>query len=144
MQILLADGQTRVRYALRVLLEQHGEGIQEAADAQELLVNSAGMQPDLVLLDWALPGMPLEGLIPALRESCPETVIVVLGSRPEAMGAAVAAGADAYVGKTDTPDKVLAAVRAAGKARKAQGDGVRPRNADTDVPFEQAELAEKD
>lgn len=122
MQILLADGQARVRYALRVLLEQHGDRIHEAADAQELLTRSTGAQPDLVLLDWALPGMAFGQLIAELRAVCPETGVVVLGTRPEAMNAALAADADAYVSKADPPDRVLAAVRATGEARNPHGD----------------------
>ena len=121
MQILLAEGQARVRYALRVLLEQGGNRIAEAADVQELLIRSAGLQPDLVLLDWMLPGVATRRLIAGLHAACPQTAVVVLSSRPSAREAALAAGADDFVSKADPPEGLLAAIRAIGEARNQQG-----------------------
>ena len=121
MQILLAEGQARVRYALRVLLEQGGNRIAEAADAQELLTRGAALQPDLVLLDWTLPGAVPCRLIAGLHAACPQTAVVVLSSWPEAREPALAAGADDFVSKADPPEGLLAAIRAIGEARSQQG-----------------------
>ena len=67
MRILLADNQTRVRFALRVLLTQR-PGLQvvgEASDSPELFAQAGAVDADLVLLDWELPGLTEAGGLPA-------------------------------------------------------------------------------
>jgi len=63
--ILIADDQPRVRHALRLLLEQEPgvNVVGEAAEAKTLLAQVAARCPDLVLLDWGLPGMAAEDLL---------------------------------------------------------------------------------
>jgi two-component system nitrate/nitrite response regulator NarL len=112
MRILLADGQPKVRFALRVLLERQPglKVVGEAADAQDLLHHTEKVHPDLVLLDWELSGRARGGLLPALREIRPQLVVIALSGRPEARKAALAAGANAFVSKTDLPERLLAAI----------------------------------
>jgi DNA-binding NarL/FixJ family response regulator len=56
MRILLADNLPKVRFALRVLLEQQPglEVVGEATDAQDLLIQVEATAPDLVLLRFSL------------------------------------------------------------------------------------------
>ena len=112
MRILLADDQPRVRFALRVLLEQQPgfEVVGKAADAQDLLVQVQATYPDLVLLGWELPGLAATDSLSALRGICPHLVVIALSGRPEARRAAMAAGADAFVSKADPPERLLAAI----------------------------------
>ena len=112
MQILLADNRPKVRFGLRVLLErQLGlKIVGEAADAEELLAQMEGGCPDLVLLDWGLPGLAKADLLPALRGACPGLFVIVLSGRTEARQAALDAGADAFVYKCDPPERLLAAI----------------------------------
>jgi DNA-binding NarL/FixJ family response regulator len=66
MRILLADGQSKVRFALRVLLEcQPGVVVVgEAADAEDFLGQTEEICPDMVLLAWELPGLvPSDDLV---------------------------------------------------------------------------------
>ena len=59
MRIVLADGESNIRYGLRVLLEER-LGIEvagEAADVRDLLAQVKAGCPDLVLLSWELPGL---------------------------------------------------------------------------------------
>jgi DNA-binding NarL/FixJ family response regulator len=112
MRILLADNQPKVRFALRVLLE-HRPGLElagEAASAEDLLAQVEALYPDLVLLSWELPGLAALGSLPALRRACPGISIVALSGRPEARQAALAAGADAFVSKSEPPERLLAAI----------------------------------
>jgi DNA-binding NarL/FixJ family response regulator len=120
MRVLIADDQPQVRSALRLLLN-HEQGVRvvgEAGDAEQALELAAAQRPDLVLLDWELPGqgtlIPATGsperLLPALRTCCPRAKVVALSGRPEARQAALAAGADAFVSKGDPPERLLAAV----------------------------------
>jgi DNA-binding NarL/FixJ family response regulator len=127
MRVLLADDQLKVRQALQLLLEQEPgvHVVGEAAEARDLLAQVAGDCPDLVLLDWGLPDMAVEELLVALREACPALAVIVLSGQPEAGENAVAAGADAFVSKTDPPEQLLAAIEASGQARAHGSGGVR-------------------
>lgn len=117
MRVLLADDRPKTRFALRLLLERQ-PGIQvvgEAADAKELLVQARMTSPTVVLLDWELANVGADGsALSALREMCPHLCVIALSGRPEMRKAALAAGADAFVSKTDQPERLLAAVRNAG------------------------------
>jgi len=112
MRILLADDQPRVRFALRVLLEQQPgfEVVGKAADAEDLLAQAQATYPDLVLLGWELPGLAATDSLSALRGICAHLVVIALSGRPEARRAALAAGADAFVSKADPPERLLAAI----------------------------------
>lgn len=112
MHVLLADDQAKVRSALRLLVaQQPGIVVQgEAVDTTGLLDWVKAMAPDLVLLDWELPGPDREYLLPSLRALCPHLKVIALSGRPEARQAALEAGADAFVSKGDPPETVLAAL----------------------------------
>jgi DNA-binding NarL/FixJ family response regulator len=120
MRVLLADDQSQVRSALRLLLEQEPELsiVGEVATAGELLTQIEETCPDVVLLDWELPGLRTaepsissgQSLLSALRTFCPHLLVIALSGRPEACQAALAAGADAFVSKGDPPERLLAAV----------------------------------
>jgi DNA-binding NarL/FixJ family response regulator len=101
-----------VRSALRILLEQ-GHGLQivgEVGDAEGLLAQAKTTNPDLVLLDWELPGLQAAGSLPALRRLCPDLFVIALSGRPEARSAALAAQADSFVSKGEPPDRLLCAI----------------------------------
>ncbi len=109
MRILLADAQPRVRFALRVLLEQQ-PGMQvvgESDDAEGLLVQIRATHPDLVLLGWELPGLAALDSLSVLREVPPGPAVIALSGRPEVRFAALSAGADAFVSKGDPPERLL-------------------------------------
>ena len=111
MDILLADDH-KVRLALRVLLEQiPGQTIVgEAANARDLVAQASATRPDLVLLDWTLPGLHDSGALHSLRQICPDASVIILSGRPEARKTALAAGANDFVSKVDPPERLLAAI----------------------------------
>ena len=115
MRILLADSQPRVRFALRSLLEEQSEHIvvSEAADCQELLAQVAAACPDLMLIDWDLPGMAGADLLAALQRICPGLHVIALSCRPEAEQEALAAGVQVFVSKAGPPEPLLAAIQSA-------------------------------
>ena len=114
MRIVLADGQSNVRFALRTLLERQPEVqvVDEVADLRELLSRIGDTCPDLLVLDWRLRCAAWVDLLSILRELCPDLAVIAISGRPEDRGAALAAGADAYVCKTDPPQELLAAITA--------------------------------
>lgn len=112
MKIGIADPQVRVRFSLRVLLEQRGWAVDgEAADGRELLDLLCTRAPDLLLLDMDLPGLPPEDLICLLRTQYPQMRIIVMSGRQELGQAAMAAGADAFACKAEPPEKLLNLIR---------------------------------
>ncbi len=109
-RVLVAEDHADTRQLLRLLLEQRGFDVLEAADGEEAvrLVESAG--PDIVLLDGGLP--VLDGLAVArrlrARESAPRLPIVFLSGRAEPLArtAAFDAGCDDYLVKPDGLDSL--------------------------------------
>lgn len=116
MRVLLADGKPALRSAMRLLLEQEADVniVAEVADAESLAAAMAQLHPDLVLLDWELPGLQggnmAAGVFSALNACCPNVRIIVLSGRPEAGPPALAAGASSFVSKADPPERLLAAL----------------------------------
>jgi DNA-binding NarL/FixJ family response regulator len=115
MRILLADNQTSVRSAIRLLLEQQPEPnvVEEVVNTQELLEYVRYHCPATLLLDWYLPGLTSEKLLMELRTSCPRLVIVVLNSIPQTRRMALGAGVNEVVSKKDPPECLLAAIKGA-------------------------------
>jgi len=117
MRVLLADDQPALRSAVRFLLEQEPDlsVVAEATDVTTLLERVAELHPELLLLDWELPGLNNTGstrhVINSLYASCPNLHIIVLSGRPEAGRHALATGVSAFVSKADPPERLLAALR---------------------------------
>jgi len=91
MRIVIADDQASVRSALKLLLE-------------DILRT---VRPDVILLDWELPGLMHAGELAALRVQCPELQVLILSGRPEAQREALVAGASAFVSKGDPPERLI-------------------------------------
>ncbi|UCH61169.1 MAG: response regulator transcription factor [Anaerolineales bacterium] len=105
----IADRQPRVRYGMRVLLEQQQgwKVIGEAAEADELLMLVQAGCPDIVLLEWELPGMPAEEIIAQLRGSHPGLRVISLSGQPEARQVALKMGVDGFASKTEPPERLI-------------------------------------
>lgn len=113
-RVLLADDNDQLRSALALLLETRiGVVIVgEARSLEELWAGLAAAQPDVVVLDWELPGEPRAGRVEALRIAVPGVRVIVTSARPEAAAQAYAAHADAFINKADPPEAILALFRA--------------------------------
>lgn len=114
MRIFLADDQEPVRSALRLLLEQAAgmEIVGEAGDAARLLARAEQAAPDVILLDWELPGLPGGDLLRLLRFLLPATAVVALSGRPESREEASEAGVNAFVSKCAPSERLLAVLQA--------------------------------
>lgn len=113
MRILVADDQTDVRSALKLILEQQSgmQVVAEATDAIGVLLATETHMPTLVLLDWELPGGSATSLVRILRSQWPQVHVIAMSSLPEARSAAANAGVDAFVDKGDPPEALLAALK---------------------------------
>jgi DNA-binding NarL/FixJ family response regulator len=114
-RLLLADDHAILLDSFRALLEPHYEIVGTVADGQRLLEAADRLQPDLVVVDIAMPG--LNGLDAALRlrERLPRTAIVFLtmNEDPDVAADALSRGASAYILKTAGAPEVFEALRTA-------------------------------
>jgi DNA-binding NarL/FixJ family response regulator len=109
MRIILADHNSQTLGMLKVALQDKSEFevVGEAVNSDDLLVIVAGSPSDLVLVDWELPGKPIEYLVSELHACNPSPIVVVMGSKPEYGRMILKAGADAFVSKGDQPEWLL-------------------------------------
>ena len=120
---MIADAQTDERAALRLmLLDLDMQVVGEAADWTAALAQAPLVRPDVVLVDWdlvangsgAAHSTTSEQALAELRLTCPTAIVIVLISHLDARRqAALSAGADAFVSKTQMPDRVAERLRAA-------------------------------
>jgi two-component system, NarL family, response regulator NreC len=113
----LADDHPVVRSGLRMLLEVEPdvEVVAEADDASAARRYVLGQKPAVLVLDLNMPGEPPLEAIPLIRESVPDTAIVVLTMQndPAFARAAMSAGARGYVLKQAASEELVQAIRAA-------------------------------
>jgi two-component system, NarL family, response regulator DesR len=118
-RVYLADAQREERAALRlVLLDLNMDVVGEAADWPTTLAKAPATNLDMLLIDWDL--LPLDlGVqsLAVLRLACPNAILVVLISHLDARHqAALSAGADAFISKGETPERVAERLRAAAES----------------------------
>jgi DNA-binding NarL/FixJ family response regulator len=115
-RILIADDHYIVRMGLVALVntEPDMEVIAEAADGNQALELFAKHHPDLALLDLRMPGKGGIQTILEIRSKFPSARILVLSAfdGDEDIHQALRAGAQGYVLKNSTGDKLVPALRA--------------------------------
>jgi diguanylate cyclase (GGDEF)-like protein/PAS domain S-box-containing protein len=114
-RVLVVDDDGAVRTLLRSLLEADGffEVVGEADDGRQAIALARHLEPDLVLLDLAMPGMGGLEALPLIQAVAPGTKVAVL-SGLDAAGVADSAarqGATAYFDKTDVPELLAGLLR---------------------------------
>jgi two-component system response regulator NreC len=118
-RIVLADDHAVVRSGLKMLLESEKdfEVVAEAGDTESARRYVRGHKPDVLVLDLNMPGGSSLEAIPEVRESNPDTQIVVLTMQQEPAFArhALGAGAIGYVLKEAADDELVEAVRRAAR-----------------------------
>ena len=114
LRILIAGGRSLNRSALRFLLQEVSgfEVVGEAADSEELLAEVQAKYPNVVLLEWELPGQPGLALLPGLRTRNSQPMVIVLSGRPELEQAVRDAGAHAFFNLGEPPKRLLATLQA--------------------------------
>ena len=114
-RVYIADADPKERSALRLLLlDLKMEVVGEATDWSTTLANAPATRLDMLLVDWDL--LPIDlGVqsLAKLRAACPNAILVVLISHLDArQQAALSAGADAFISKAETPDRLAERLRA--------------------------------
>lgn len=111
-RVLLADDAADMRDLTRRMLEGTGAFtvVGEAGDGQRAVDLASALQPDLIVLDLAMPIMDGLTALPALREAAPDALVVVLsGMEAERLAPlARAKGASAFMPKALPPTEFAA------------------------------------
>ena len=117
-RVLIVDATEDARSLLRIKLSVHGDYavVGEAVDGLDAVRQAQLLQPELVLLDMAMPGMDGLEALPLIRDAAPEARVIVLTvfQPGDLADQAIAAGADRYAVKggsmrdlMDVSDSVL-------------------------------------
>jgi DNA-binding response OmpR family regulator len=114
-KVLIADDQANMRQLVRLTLETGRFEIFEAPDGNAALEVARREQPDLVFLDWTMPGLPGVEVCRALRDDPAHDGmrIVMLTARSQSEDRAIAheMGVDDYITKPFSPIELLEKVR---------------------------------
>jgi CheY-like chemotaxis protein len=102
-RILLVEDNETIRHAFRILLEDSGYEVIEAASGEDALRRADEEQPDLILLDLGLPDVGGLEVTRRIRSSDRTREIVVIALTGRALetdeDACLAAGCTAYLSK---------------------------------------------
>ena len=112
-KIMVVEDEEDVQSLLHTILSQKGYQVEIAGDGRFALDLLQAWEPDLVLLDWMLPGMSGLSVCRNIRRWSTLPIIVVTSrTAQEDLIAALDAGADDYVTKPFLSDELLARIRA--------------------------------
>ena len=124
-RVLLADDHAVVRDGLRALLgAQSGiEVVGDVANGREAVREAQKLQPDVVVMDIAMPD--LNGIEATLQieDACPSTQVLIL-SMHSTMEHIFRAGARGYLLKDSAGSEVVEAVRAVHAGRRYLGNKI--------------------
>ena len=120
--VLLVDDHSLVRRGFRRLLEEDAgiSVVGEASDGHEAVVEATRLQPDVVVMDFALPSMNGAVATRLILKDSPQTAVLMLSMHSEAsfVRTCLEAGARGYLLKNAMDLELVAAVKqVAGGAR---------------------------
>jgi DNA-binding NarL/FixJ family response regulator len=134
-RILLADDHVLVREVTRELLEREPdvEVVAEAGDGEQAVTLAVEMQPDVAVLDAAMPGVNGVEAARRIKAACPETALLILSAfdSDAYLFAALEAGAKGYLLKSSPAQELVRAVRTV----HAGGSALHPDMARKDDPW---------
>jgi|TARA_R100001244_G_scaffold48077_1_gene42929 two-component system phosphate regulon response regulator PhoB len=114
--VLIVDDEAPIREMIAVALEMADYDYLEAADAREAHALIVDKQPDLILLDWMLPGTSGVELARRLKkeEATAEIPIIMLTAKVEEDNKiqGLEVGADDYITKPFSPRELVARLKA--------------------------------
>lgn len=98
-KILIVDDEAHFRRVLKIALMGLGHDVEEAASGTEALAALRVHIPELVLVDWQMPGLDGLQTCQAIRSRLKIPIIMVTSKGLNGRDQALAAGADEYVTK---------------------------------------------
>ena len=122
--VLIVEDEPAIRELLRVNLNQAGHTTVETSSAEQAGAAIVKSLPDLILLDWMLPGASGIELARKLKSSehTKSVPIIMLTARGEEQDkvAGLETGADDYITKPFSPRELLARIKAVLRRRAPQ------------------------
>jgi len=122
--VLVVEDDVAIRDMLSFTLKQAGLGCDSVGDGETGLDFLKNQQPDMILLDWMLPGIDGIEFIRRLRanEFLANIPVIMLTAKGESedMVKGLAVGADDYVNKPFSPPELMARIKAV--LRRCQPD----------------------
>ena len=124
-EILVVDDEPEIVEVLRAYLEREGFSVRAAFDGPGALAAFEARMPDLIVLDWMLPGMDGRDVCRQIRKRS-DVPIIMLTARSDETDKLIGLeiGCDDYVTKPFSPREVVARVRAV--LRRTRSPGVSP------------------
>ncbi len=117
LKVLIADDHNLVRQGIIALLEKSGEieVVGEAADGYEALTKIYALNPEVVIMDIAMPNLNGIQAIEKITSQVINTKVVVLSMYSDLamVRQALKNGAKGYLHKSSVTEELLAAIRAA-------------------------------
>ncbi len=114
--ILLVDDDEITRTGMAGRLKRLGYRVIEAGDGTAGLTAIRAQRPDLVILDWMMPGMDGPSVCEAIRADpelrSSQVVLMTAHDRPEQIAEGLSRGADDFLSKAASRQEVLARVQA--------------------------------
>jgi DNA-binding NarL/FixJ family response regulator len=113
MKILLAESDLDIQFRLSQFLGGQAELkiCATAATIPELFAALVLECPDWLLVDWDFSPRAMEELLHQVFLTCPFLKVIVLGDQPSQRKEALAAGADAFCNKTESPERLLTTIQ---------------------------------
>jgi len=113
-KILVIDDNRLHRAMITSILKEEGHAIVEAEDGREALTKVASENPDLIVLDWLMPGVDGAEICRRLKadaflQHIPVLMLTVLDSRFDKVKA-LEIGADGYLAKPFHPEELTVQV----------------------------------
>ena len=126
-RVLLVEDNDVFRQALELLFElQEGlEVVGAVAEGSAAVGACKELDPDVVVMDFRLPGMDGVEATLALQRECPRAAVVCLtaSANPRELEALKAAGAVACLRKDQELDEIVSVIRQAGARNVGKGRG---------------------
>lgn len=123
--ILIVDDEAPIREMIALALEMAGFECMEAANTQEAHAHIIDRKPDLILLDWMLPGTSGVEFARRLKreDRTSELPIIMLTAKGEEDNKVqgLEAGADDYITKPFSPRELVARLKAVLRRTTPQG-----------------------
>ncbi|MBI5331675.1 MAG: phosphate regulon transcriptional regulator PhoB [Betaproteobacteria bacterium] len=122
--ILVVEDEPGIQEVLKFNLSQHGHEVLQAEDGETALNMLRGALPDLILLDWMLPGLSGMEVARRIRNDprVKDIPIILLTARAEERDKVqgLESGADDYITKPFSPRELMARIKAVLRRRAPQ------------------------
>jgi two-component system phosphate regulon response regulator PhoB len=126
-RVLVVEDDKAIQELLDFWLRQSGYAVVQAFSAEQALESIRAELPDVVVLDWMLPGVSGISLAQRLRadrrtQALPIIMVTARGDEPDKL-AGLEHGADDYVTKPFSPKELLARIKAVLRRRSPEDAG---------------------